>query len=82
MSCPYPTASQAARHLRCGFDASTCAGPTDKVHVIALSTSEDVRAELDPIAAEGGSTSVKFVENQSQLRDALRAVFDAALADR
>ncbi len=82
MSCPYPTAAEAARHLRCGFDSATCAGPLDMLHVVALSTPEAAHSELDRLAAQGGSTSAKFVETQAQLRDALRAVFDAALADR
>jgi hypothetical protein len=80
MSCPYPTATEAALHLRCGFDASACAGPIDALHVVGLSVVEDYKSELDAIAAAGGADRARYANSQPELRAALREVFEDILS--
>jgi hypothetical protein len=80
LSCPYPTAAEAALHLHCGFGTAACAGPIEALHVVGLSVSDTVdRAELDSIAASGGSGQARFASDQPELRAALRSVFEAIL---
>jgi hypothetical protein len=80
LTCPYPTAADAAAHLRCGFDAAACAGPIDAVHIIGLSIASDTnQADLDAVAAAGGTTHARFANDQPELRSALRAVFEEIL---
>ncbi|HKP57363.1 MAG TPA: hypothetical protein VJV78_11615 [Polyangiales bacterium] len=81
VSCPYPSAPDAARHLICGFDPSACSGVVDAVHVVGLSVSDvAARANLDAIAADGGTGNARFASNQAELRAALRAVFESVSA--
>ncbi len=81
MHCPYPTAAEAALHLRCGFGSSgTCAGPIDGVYVVGLSiTGAADRGQLDAIAAAGGTSQARYVD-AAELRSTLGAVLDDILA--
>ena len=80
MSCPYPTAMDAARVLRCGYDPSTCAGPVTATHVVTLSLADPrSQAELDAIAAAGGGDAIHAFDAQS-LSAALDAVMSSILA--
>ena len=72
MSCPYPTAANAAHYLRCGYSDQSCAGPVAQLFVIAQAEPVDtLRRELDNIAAAGGSDGPRFVRGLGQLNDAL-----------
>jgi hypothetical protein len=79
-SCPYPSGPDAARQLRCGF-APACDGVIDALHVVGLDVSDlGARAELNAIAADGGTSNARFAGNQAELREALRAVFEQVAA--
>jgi hypothetical protein len=81
MSCPYPTAADAARHLVCGFDPSRCDGVIDAVYVVALSVSDaSTLAELDTLAASGGTTAARSATDLATLREALDDVFEDVTA--
>jgi hypothetical protein len=68
MSCPYPTASDAARQLQ-------HAGA--RVFVIAFAAQDPTtRAQLDAIAAEGGSDHASSAAGSDQLAGALDALLD------
>lgn len=83
MSCPYPTAGDATRHLRCGFGESSCTGKVDSVRVVVLrSETPALREALQPIAAEGGGAGVRFARDQAELRAALVSTFDDIVAGR
>jgi hypothetical protein len=80
LSCPYPTAPEAAKHLHCGF-GTDCSGPITALHVVGLSiTDVDARAALDATAAAGGTARAVYAKDQPELRTALRAVFESILA--
>ena len=82
MSCPYPLPAQAATHLRCGFSNTACDGPVDAVHVIGLSSLESpARAELDAIAAAGGSDAARFAADASELRTRMDELLQGVLRD-
>jgi len=81
MSCPYPTASAAAQHLRCGFDPQSCNGPVSQVHVVSYSASTELdRSELGALAAAGGGTAL-FPNDPDELTRALDQVLTEILAD-
>jgi hypothetical protein len=81
LSCPYPIAEDAARHLRCGFGEADCSGPITALHVVALAVADpEARAKLDATAAAGGSDRARFATDQPELRTALREVFEQILA--
>ncbi|HET6340545.1 MAG TPA: hypothetical protein VFG30_45360 [Polyangiales bacterium] len=81
LSCPYPLADDAARHLRCGFGETDCSGPVTALHVVALGVSDtDARAKLDATAAAGGTERARYATDQPELRTALRQVFEQILA--
>jgi hypothetical protein len=83
MSCPYPTAEDAALHLRCGFDGANCQGPIDKVYVVAYSIGDDQLTldKLSAIAAAGGSEAVHRADNPVQLRATLSAIIEEISSD-
>jgi hypothetical protein len=80
MSCPYPTAMEAARVLRCGYDPSTCAGRVAATHVVTLSLADPIsQGAMDDIAAAGGGDAIHAYNAQS-LSAALDAVMSSILA--
>jgi hypothetical protein len=83
MSCPYPTAEDSARHLRCGFDGLNCQGPIDKVYVVAYSIGDDQLTldALSAIAAAGGSGTLHSANNPVQLRATLSSILEEISAD-
>jgi hypothetical protein len=82
MSCPYPLAEDAARHLRCGFEADACAGPLQKLYVVSTTAPEPrLQQELDGIAAAGGSEAAHFVSGTSGLYSALDHIVSRILWD-
>lgn len=76
MTCPYPTAEEAARVLRCGH-GDGCDGPADAVHVISYETDEWAQARLDEMAIEGGGADhARRATSPEELRMQLAAVLD------
>jgi hypothetical protein len=74
MSRPYPTASDAARHLQCGFDPSTCAGPIAGLFVIGTAgLGTQTQTALDAIAAAGGTKRARHVRSDTRPRPILDA---------
>lgn len=81
MSCPYPLATQAAQHLRCGFDPEGCDGALDQLFVIGLAPrDETLGRELDDLAAAGGSREAHFVRSLAALNAQLDAILNTAIA--
>lgn len=82
MSCPYPRSEDAARHLRCGFEADACAGPLEKLYVVSTAAPVlRLQQELDGIAAAGGSEAARFVTGTSGLYSALDDIVSRILWD-
>jgi hypothetical protein len=94
MICPYPTMTETARRLRCGFTDGQCdEGPIDAVYVVGLEipeheqaigngTTDATRVVLNEAAAAGGTTEARFATDQVTLRDELRKIMDEILARR
>lgn len=81
MNCPYPTAESAAKHLRCGFDEDHCDGPVRQLLIVGLGMRDQhARAGLDAIAAVGGGRTF-YADNEAELKTALDAALEHALAD-
>jgi hypothetical protein len=81
MSCPYPAAEDAARHLHCGFDADSCDGPVAKLLIIGYSISDETaRSALDNLAAAGGGHTF-YASDAGELGRAVNAALDEVLAD-
>jgi hypothetical protein len=80
MRCPYPAAVEAARHLHCGFDPAFCEGPIDKLYIIGFVVDAAARAELDELAAAGGSDHARSASSQPELQAALRSVLEEIAA--
>ena len=82
MHCPYPTAEEAARALRCGRGES-CDGPVSAVHVVGYSSPDaDVRTRLDVIAIAGSEQPARFADDATELRAQLEALFEEILAQQ
>lgn len=69
--CPYPTAIQAARRLRCGDDADCAGSAVDGVHVITFDVQDVDTLEVLSQTAEAGGAGLQRVENADELRQAL-----------
>jgi hypothetical protein len=79
LSCPYPTAPEVARALRCGYGDGCEDGVVDAIHVVALGdAASDESDVVDAIAREGGTTSAHRAP-AGELRGALSDVADAIL---
>lgn len=83
MSCPYPLPSEAAQHLRCGFEPDGCDGPADTLFVVALLSQDEeaVQQGLDAIAAAGGSGRARFASSLTELTAVLDAIVDPIASD-
>jgi type IV pilus assembly protein PilY1 len=82
MTCPYPTAEQAARILRCGHN-ELCqgGGPVERVHVVGFAVDQtEILERLDQIAIAGGGPGARFAHDAAELRAQLEAIFDEILA--
>jgi hypothetical protein len=81
MSCPYPTAEDAARHLHCGYDPAMCDGPIDKLFIVGLTTRDQAtRSALTALAAAGGG-SVLFASTEAELAAATHTIMETILAE-
>jgi hypothetical protein len=80
ISCPYPTAADAARVLHCGYDPSKCEGHVAATHVVTLGLADPIsQAAMDAIAAAGGGDAI-HASNAQSLSAALDAVMSSILA--
>ncbi|HEY2732924.1 MAG TPA: hypothetical protein VGI70_03020 [Polyangiales bacterium] len=80
MSCPYPTASDAALHLYCGFDTSYCGGPIAKLLTLSVGTSANGRPPLEALAANGGGIAY-FADSVDDIEGALERALSEVIAD-
>jgi hypothetical protein len=61
--CPYPTAEEAARRLRCGYGDECDEGVVDAVHVIGFAIDDLVVVDrLNAIAETGGTQLARFAD--------------------
>lgn len=79
LRCPYPTAEDAARALRCGQDPVTCdAGVVTQVHVVSFADADpSVTSRMDHVAVEGGGQGAHHAFGELQLRQALEDVLSS-----
>jgi len=77
MRCPYPTAEEAARALRCGQEPDSCDGGLfTQVHVVSFADADPtVTSRMDQIAIEGGGQGAHHAFGELQLRQALDDLF-------
>jgi hypothetical protein len=70
LRCPYPTAEEGARALRCGQDPNSCdAGVVSRVHVVSFADADPaVTTRNDHIAIEGGGQGARHPFDELQLR--------------
>lgn len=74
--CPYPTAEEAARALRCAEGAS-CSGLASQVHTVGFAIDdENVRQRLEALAQSGGTERARFAEDGAELRVQLEALLE------
>lgn len=86
MHCPYPTAVEAARRLRCGDGDACDGGAVQSVYVVSyaledlsglpVAPSVEPNPVLDAIAAAGGTTAAHVASDGEGLRAELSAIFD------
>jgi len=76
--CPYDLATDYARTL-CQLSGGECAGDLDGLYVVAFDVSDGAAlAELDAIAALGGTTSALRASDRAELMRRLSDILDAA----
>lgn len=76
MSCPYPTAAQAAYNLRNGrSDDGSDKGQIAKLFVVGMSIANEKRDDLNLIASQGGSSEAYFADDPSTLTSTLDKLF-------
>jgi hypothetical protein len=85
MRCPYPTAEEAVRHLRCGYSETCDEGFVDAVHVVGLGDDDPTVVErLNAMADAGGTVEAWHTEtadNPLSLRHALNDLLRSIVED-
>lgn len=77
MHCPYGTAEQEARMLRCGQDSSCGRGPAQRVYVLGYGIDDpELATRLDQVALAGGDSAARMANTASSLRTQLEMIFD------
>jgi hypothetical protein len=81
MRCPYPTASEAAKHLHCGFDAARCAGPVAGIQVVTYALDSTEAKLANEAVATSGNGSTAHATTPGELRSSLDAAISRILED-
>jgi hypothetical protein len=80
MHCPYPTAEEAARALRCGEGETCGAGSAARVEVVGFALDTSTVSRINDIAVAGGAEKARFAASGESLRRELSAILDEIVA--